>query len=158
MFCWNIQCRTKLNRCKSHWIINSWFSKLHGKLAPHRRSPESSVLSRFSRVWLYVILRTVESTRLLCPWDSPGKNTGVGCHFLLQGVFLTQRSNLHLLRLLHWQAGALTLAPPRKYLIFAIFILDMHVQFIKTRSTCVLIHLFGLQILRHYISFVLLLQ
>ena len=27
---------------------------------------------------------------LLCPWDSPGKNTGVGCHFLLQGVFLTQ--------------------------------------------------------------------
>ena len=32
-------------------------------------------------------------TRLLCPWDSPGKNTGVGCHFLLQGVFLTQGSN-----------------------------------------------------------------
>ena len=28
--------------------------------------------------------------RLLCPWDSPGKNTGVGCHFLLQGIFLTQ--------------------------------------------------------------------
>ena len=26
--------------------------------------------------------------RLLCPWDSPGKNTGVGCHFLLQGRFL----------------------------------------------------------------------
>ena len=29
------------------------------------------------------------SARLLCPWDSPGKNTGVGCHFLLQGIFLT---------------------------------------------------------------------
>ena len=27
------------------------------------------------------------------PWDSPGKNTGAGCHFLLQGNFLTQRSN-----------------------------------------------------------------
>ena len=27
--------------------------------------------------------------RLLCPWDSPGKNTGVGCHFLLQEIFLT---------------------------------------------------------------------
>ena len=27
--------------------------------------------------------------RLLCPWDSPGKNTGVGCHSLLQGIFLT---------------------------------------------------------------------
>ena len=34
--------------------------------------------------------------RLLCPWDSPGKNPGVGCHFLLQGIFPTQGSNLHL--------------------------------------------------------------
>ena len=39
-------------------------------------------------------------TRLLRPWDSPGKNTGVGCHFLLQGIFPTQGSNSHLLRLL----------------------------------------------------------
>ena len=31
--------------------------------------------------------------RLLCPWDSLGKNTGVGCHFLLQGIFLTQGWN-----------------------------------------------------------------
>ena len=36
-------------------------------------------------------------TRLLCPWDSPGKNTGVGCHALLQRIFPTQRSNLGLL-------------------------------------------------------------
>ena len=33
--------------------------------------------------------------RLLCPWDSPGKNTGVGCHFFLQEIFLTQELNLH---------------------------------------------------------------
>ena len=46
-------------------------------------------------------------TRLLCPWDSPGRNTGVGCHFLLQGVFLTQGLNQHLLHLLHWQEGSL---------------------------------------------------
>ena len=38
-----------------------------------------------------------EPARLLCPWDSPGKSTGVGCHFLLQGIFPTQGSNLHLL-------------------------------------------------------------
>ena len=31
--------------------------------------------------------------RLLCPWTSPGKNTGVGSHFLLQGIFLKQGSN-----------------------------------------------------------------
>ena len=35
--------------------------------------------------------------RLLCPWDSPGKKTGVGCHALLQGIFPTQASNPHLL-------------------------------------------------------------
>ena len=32
----------------------------------------------------------LEPTRLLCPWDFPGKDTGVGCHFLLQGIFPTQ--------------------------------------------------------------------
>ena len=36
-------------------------------------------------------------TRLLCPWNFPGKNTGVGCHFLLQGIFPTQGSNPGLL-------------------------------------------------------------
>ena len=39
--------------------------------------------------------------RLLCPLDFSGKNTGVGCHFLLQGIFLTQGLNLHLPCLLH---------------------------------------------------------
>ena len=35
----------------------------------------------------------LDPTRLLCLWDSPGKNTGVSCHTLLQGIFLTQGSN-----------------------------------------------------------------
>ena len=35
----------------------------------------------------------LELTSLLCPWNSPGKNTGVGCHSLLQGILLIQRSN-----------------------------------------------------------------
>ena len=39
--------------------------------------------------------------RLFCPWDFLGKNTGVSCHFLLQGIFPTQGSNLNLLCLLH---------------------------------------------------------
>ena len=38
----------------------------------------------------------LEPTRFLCPWDFPGKSTGVGCH-LLQGIFLTQGSNPGLL-------------------------------------------------------------
>ena len=39
----------------------------------------------------------LQFARLLCPWNSPGKNTGMGCHFLLQGIFLTQGSNPGLL-------------------------------------------------------------
>ena len=35
----------------------------------------------------------LQPTRLLCPWDSPVKNTGVGCHALFQGIFPTQGSN-----------------------------------------------------------------
>ena len=45
------------------------------------------------------------STRLLCPWDSPGKNTGVGCHALLQGIFPPQELNPCFL---FWQAGFFT--------------------------------------------------
>ena len=59
-------------------------------------------------------------TRLICPWDSLGKKTGVGCCALLQGIFLTQGAKLCLLHLLHWWAGSLPLAPPRKpFLLYA---------------------------------------
>ena len=44
--------------------------------------------------------------------DSPGKNIGVGCRALFQGIFLTRESNLCLLRLLCWLAGSLLPAPP----------------------------------------------
>ena len=43
----------------------------------------------------------LEAVRLLCPWDFPGKNTGVGCHFLLQVIFPTQGLNLGLLHCWH---------------------------------------------------------
>ena len=46
--------------------------------------------------------------------DSPGKNTEVGCHELLQGIFPTQGSNPRLLCLLNWQAGSLPLVTPGK--------------------------------------------
>ena len=45
-------------------------------------------------------------TVTLCLWDSPGKNTGVDCRFLLQGIFLTQGSNSSLFDLLRWQVGS----------------------------------------------------
>ena len=57
-------------------------------------------LGDFSRVRLFVIPWAI-ATRLLCPWDSSGKNTGVDCHALFQGIFKTQGLNLSLLQFLH---------------------------------------------------------
>ena len=48
------------------------------------------------------------------PWDSPGKNTGVGGHAFLQGIFLTHGPNPCLFCLLYWQMGSLPLSPPGK--------------------------------------------
>ena len=54
------------------------------------------LLNHFTRVQLFATLFDCSPTRLLCPWNSPGKNTDVGCHALLQGIFPTQRLKLHL--------------------------------------------------------------
>ena len=47
-----------------------------------------------------VVSALATPARLVCPWDCPGKNPGVGCRFLLQGICPTQGANLHLLA---WQ-------------------------------------------------------
>ena len=60
-----------------------------------------------------VILWTVAHQTCLS-MGSPGKSNEVGCHILLQGIFPTQWLKLHLLRLLHWQAGSLPLVLPGK--------------------------------------------
>ena len=59
----------------------------------------------------------LQLARLLCPWDFPDKNTGVGYHFLLQGIFPTQGENPCLLHLLHWQADSLPIELPGKPLV-----------------------------------------
>ena len=66
------------------------------------------VSCHFSHVWLLTTPWTV-ACRLLCPWDSPGKNTGVGYP---PGDLLTQEPNPSLLCLLHWHVSSLPLAPP----------------------------------------------
>ena len=53
------------------------------KVLPLRQCWLLSCVERFATHGL-------QPTRIPCPWDSPGKNTGVGCHFLLHGIFPTQ--------------------------------------------------------------------
>ena len=62
-------------------------------------------------------LHGLQPASLLCPSDSPGKSTGMGCHFFIQEISPTQGSNL---RLLHWQADSLLLShlgSPRMYVL-----------------------------------------
>ena len=85
----------------------------------------ASVSKSSCGIYLLIGALCAQSCPVLCnpmdhnPPDSsvhrifPGKNTRVGCCFLLQGIFLTQGSNLHLLCLLHWQADSLPLVPHR---------------------------------------------
>ena len=63
-----------------------------------------SVLS--DSLWLHGL----QPANLLCPWNFPGKNTGVGCRFLLQWIFLTQGLNPHLLHLQDCQVDSLLLS------------------------------------------------
>ena len=66
----------------------------------------------------------LDLTRLLCPWDFPGKNAEVGCHFLLQGIF--QGLNPHLLSLLNWQADSLPLRHLGSHWYIMYFLLLLH--------------------------------
>ena len=69
------------------------------------------VLSCFSHVQLFATLWTI-ACKLLWPKDSPGKNTGVGCHFLLQKIFPTQGLNSRLFMSPALAGGSLPLVIP----------------------------------------------
>ena len=77
---------------------------------------KSSILMEYVHVFSHSVVSNswqpyeLQPARLFCLWDFPDKNTGAGCHFLLQGIFLTQGLNASLLCLLHWQAGSLSLS------------------------------------------------
>ena len=67
-----------------------------------------------------------------CPWDFPGKNTGVSCHFLLQGIFTSQGSNPCLLCLLHWQVDSL----PPSHLGSPVFLATVLLSDQKLKNKC----------------------
>ena len=87
------------------FVIMSWKCFHNFTTCMHGKSFQSGLTLRTSGPW---------PTRLSCSWDSPGKNTGVGCCALLQGNFSTQGSNPLLLHLIHWPVYSLPLVPPGK--------------------------------------------
>ena len=85
----------ELRKTFPHLPTSLWTPALLGDLAlPIGKSfltpvPHIAVIQLPGRVLLFVTPWT-RAHGLLCPWNSPGKNTGVGCHALLQGIFPTQ--------------------------------------------------------------------
>ena len=77
---------------------------LHAQVRPHPKE-----LWLFSRSVMFDSFATPRTVACQVPLSMgfSGKNTGVGCHFLLQGIFPTQALNPHLL---HWQAASLPLS------------------------------------------------
>ena len=98
------------------WMTSGWQALAE---IPRYSISDTCMLNHFSHVWLCnsVDCRPPGS----CPWNSPGKDTGMGGCALLQGIFLTQGWNLCLLCLLHWEVGSLPLAhislPPGKPIV-----------------------------------------
>ena len=74
--------RTQVSR-----IVDRCFYPLSHQGSPFQRCPHPNLWS----LWIGYLVQ--QKTRLLCPWDFPGKSTVVGCHFLLQEMFPTQGLN-----------------------------------------------------------------
>ena len=81
---------------------DSYFEELFGNIKKNLSCSNSAWLRSSTSRYVHVCVLScsvvsnslqrhgLQSARLLCPWDFPGKNSGVGCHFLLQGIFPTQ--------------------------------------------------------------------
>ena len=77
----------------SQRVGHNWVKRFHFSLY-HFMSPWVVVTVLVTRLCPTLCDPTdYKITRLLCPWDSPGKNIGVDCHSLLQRIFLTQGWN-----------------------------------------------------------------
>ena len=105
----------KLSKCKIKWKLTqhckSTILQFKKKMQCLFPSPHN-LLYWPPRTWLMVLISTV--IIIMVEWC--GKNTGVSCHLLFQGIFPTQELNQHRTtrHLLHWQADALPLALPGK--------------------------------------------
>ena len=77
---------------RREWLPTSVF--LSGEFHGQRSLVGYSLkVKSLSHAWLFATPWTVACTKLLSPWDFPGKSPGVGCHFLLQGIFPIQGSD-----------------------------------------------------------------
>ena len=120
--------------------------------------PVMEVRGVYSFTWKWKWSRSVMSDslqptgyRLLWPWDFPGKNTGVGCHFLLQEIFPTQELNLGLLHcrqtlyhLSHQGSASLDFEVKRQISKHLYQFLESSPENLHSTNCSIVIHLFHL--------------
>ena len=111
--------RTSQHLLTCQKVFNTWIfilllvkriNRLALKIQTYLMSALFVVVQWLSHVQLFV---TPWAIACQAPWDFPGKNTGVSCHFLLQRIFPTQGLNICLLHLLHWKVDSLPLNQQR---------------------------------------------
>ena len=77
-----MKCEIFPDQGSSPHVLHWWVDSLP---LSHQGSPINTILNAIYEVVIgFLLLSHFSRVRLPCPWDSPGKNTGVGCHFLLQ--------------------------------------------------------------------------
>ena len=107
---WNLQMNLFTKQKQNSWFWKQTYDYERGNIAERDKSGTRdehihwrSEVKSLRHVWLSMT-PWPKPTRLPHPWDFPGKNTGVSCHFLFQGIFLTQGWHPH------WQADCLPLS------------------------------------------------
>ena len=138
---WTVACQAPLSvefSRQEYWSVLPWLLQRifsiqasnpglphYGQILNHLsyvESPQSYIRTVFSfcSCWVTSVVSNslwphgLQPTRLLCPWNSPGKNSGVGCQFLLQVIFPTQGS---ILGLPHCRQNSLPTEPSGTLLI-----------------------------------------
>ena len=111
-------------RCLAHNVISINGSDFWRAVAKLTHVPPTPFLTHFPLYYKAYVCSVIQSCPTVCdPMDHslPGsssmgflKNTGVGCHFFLQGISLAQGLNPCLLHLLHWHVDSLPLEPPKE--------------------------------------------
>ena len=132
-------CALVKGQCTSDQLdsFKAWFQDLLGQVLTSLSS-HSHLAScvPYQPVCLTLLLHGLQPTRLLCPWDYSSNSAGVGCHFLLQGIFPTQG-----LWLLHWQADSLPLidlGSPQDYVVRLLNITLLRSHYCFHSFSCVL--------------------
>ena len=107
-----ISCYLQVNLPQSFVFLQSTVSLQQSQCPTFSFQRTFGMIQSQSHVRIFVTPE-LQPTRLLSPWNFPGKNIGMGCHLHLQGIFSTQRLNLGLLhcRQIIYQLGHLGRKP-----------------------------------------------